>query len=204
MATIPNTTDPLAEAIQNLNNSDKLTDQTPQNMEGLNVSYGMSNKWWGYFPISNVLGKNYSNLELNLRRFSIPQMVMGSTTTQFKGYTFEFPTRLIDSETKEITIEYLIDEKWQNYRMMYKWCAAYEGQLNNVISTDDVENISLTDLIPCRIYLLDHFKNNIISFTFENCWIKNFGDLALESDNPNEVTHSCTLAYSWFRIDDLQ
>ena len=39
-------------------------------------------------------------------------MVMGSTSTQFKGYTYEIPTKLIDAESKEITIEYLIDEKW--------------------------------------------------------------------------------------------
>jgi len=39
-------------------------------------------------------------------------MVMGSTSTSFKGYEYEFPTKLIDAGSKEITLEYLIDEKW--------------------------------------------------------------------------------------------
>jgi len=81
-------------------------------MQGLNTNFSHSNKWVGYFPLANVLGKKYNNLELNLTRFSIPQMVMGSTTTSFKGYTYEFPTHLLDAETKEIVIEYIVDEKW--------------------------------------------------------------------------------------------
>ena len=48
-------------------------------MQGLNTNFSHSNKWVGYFPLANVLGKKYNNLELNLTRFSIPQMVMGST-----------------------------------------------------------------------------------------------------------------------------
>jgi hypothetical protein len=54
-------------------------------------------------------------------------MVMGSTTTSFKGYKFEIPTKLIDSETKEIVVEYIVDEKWQNYKSFFKWCSATEG-----------------------------------------------------------------------------
>ena len=32
----------------------------------------------------------------------------------------------------------------------------------------------MSDLIDCRIWLIDSFKNRIIDFVFENCWIKNF------------------------------
>jgi hypothetical protein len=48
-------------------------------MQGLNTNFSHANKWVGYFPLANVLGNKYNNLELNLTRFSIPQMVMGST-----------------------------------------------------------------------------------------------------------------------------
>lgn len=85
--------------------------KTP-NLNGLNVSYAVSNKWVGYIPISNVLGREYSNLELNLTTFTIPQMTCGSATVSFKNYSMEVPDKTIDSETKEITIEYIIDDKW--------------------------------------------------------------------------------------------
>lgn len=128
-------------------------------------------------------------------------MVMGSTTTTFKGYTYEFPTKIIDADTKEINLEYIIDEKWLNYKSLFTWCAATEGQINKVIDTSDVESVSMTDLIDCRIWLIDSFKNRIIDFVFENTWIKNFQDLSLEANNPDEVHHTITLAYSNFYIE---
>jgi len=127
---------------------------------------------------------------------------MGSTTVSFKGYEYEFPTKLIDSSTKEITLDYIVDAKWQNYRSLYKWCSATEGQINKVMNTDDVESISFTDFVDCRIYLLDHFKNKVISFVYKNCWVKIFQDISLESDNPDEIIHSITLAYSNYEIED--
>ena len=215
---IPNTVDPILQEIDRLNKGDGLgsvvdADGNPVldgqdrfiaelgRMQGLNTNFSHSNKWVGYFPIANALGSKYSNLELNLTRFSIPQMVMGSTTTTFKGYTFEFPTKLMDADTKEIVIEYIVDEKWQNYKALFKWCSASEGQVNPVADTADVEKISLTDFVDCRIWLIDSFKNRIIDFVFENCWIKNFQDLSLEANNPEEVHHTFTLAYSNFYID---
>jgi len=62
----------------------------------------------------------------------------------------------------------------------------------------------MTDFIDCRIWLLDSFKNRIIDFVFENCWIKSFQDLSLEANNPGEVPHTITLAYSNFYIDDAK
>lgn len=80
----------------------------------------------------------------------------------------------MDANTKEIVIEYIIDEKWQNYKSFYLWCAATEGQINEVADTQNLQNISMRDFIDCRIWLIDSFKNRIIDFVFENCWIKNF------------------------------
>ena len=58
----------------------------------------------------------------------------------------------------------------------------------------------MTDFLDCRIWLIDSFKNRIIDFVFENCWIKNFNELQLEANNPEEVHHSLILAYSNFYI----
>jgi hypothetical protein len=41
-------------------------------MQGLNTNFAHKNKWVAYFPLSNILGKKYNNLELNLIRFSVP------------------------------------------------------------------------------------------------------------------------------------
>jgi len=86
---IPNTTDPILLALDEINREDgngTITDgegneilvgmdkylQELGLMQGLNTNFSHSNKWIGYFPLANALGKKYSNLELNLTRFSIP------------------------------------------------------------------------------------------------------------------------------------
>ena len=131
-------------------------------------------------------------------------MEMGSTETSFKGYSYQFPNHVLDSGNKQLTLDYIVDAKWINYRSLFKWCSAFEGQINSVIDTSDVSTIQTKDFIDCRIYLLDHFKNRIISFTFHNCWLKLFSDLALECNNPEEVHHSITLQYSHYTIDDVE
>lgn len=170
-------------------------------MQGLNTNFAHKNKWVGYFPLANILGKKYNNLELNLIRFSVPQMVMGATQVAFKGYTYQIPTKVMDADTKEIVIDYIVDEKWQNYKALAKWCSATEGQLNQVTSTSDVDQVSMTDFIDCRVWLLDSFKNRILDLVFQNCWIKDFQNLELESNSADEVQHSITLAYSNFYIE---
>jgi hypothetical protein len=100
---------------------------------GLNTNLTNSNKWFAYLPVSNVLGKKYNDLELHLTRFSLPQMVMGSMTASYRGYQKEMPTKIMNAETKELTFEFLIDEKWENYKALYALMSGTEGNINKVI-----------------------------------------------------------------------
>jgi hypothetical protein len=59
----------------------------------------------------------------------------------------------------------------------------------------------MVDFIDCRVWLLDSFKNRILDLVFQNCWIKDFQNLELESNSADEVQHSITLAYSNFYIE---
>jgi hypothetical protein len=103
-------TDVLKRSIDDLHNEEfkKTTlDLPPTN--GLNPTYASGNKWVGYIPIQNILGKKWNNLELNLLRFSIPQMEMGAASSFFKGYEYYIPTHVMDGGSKEISFDYIID-----------------------------------------------------------------------------------------------
>lgn len=63
----------------------KRAEMLPQT-RGLAANLANSNKWFGYFPLENVLGESYSGLEMHLTRFALPQMEMGSTAVSFRGY----------------------------------------------------------------------------------------------------------------------
>ena len=172
------------------------------NMMGIGTDYAITNKFIMYIPIQNILGPDYKALELNLTRFSIPQVIIGSTSVSFKGYSAEFPTKVISPDTKELTFEYIVDSNWNNYRALYCW-AANIGIITPV--TKQQENqIDLSTLLPVRIYLLDQYKRKIIEFIYENCWIKVFQDLQLDyTTQASEVHHSFTLAYTNFSIADV-
>ena len=39
---------------------------------GMDVNYAAANAWYAFFPIEDVLGKKYGNLNLHVTRFSLP------------------------------------------------------------------------------------------------------------------------------------
>lgn len=190
------------DLIQNLPNIDKSNIKLAHNTMGLDVNYANSNKWVAYFPLENVLGPEYAGIELHLTRFSLPQQEMGSTTVSFRGYQKEIPTKVINADTKVLTLDYIVDEKWRNYKALYHWMSGIDGNLNQIVE-DATETISPSNYLPLRIYLIDSYKKKIIQFLFENCWIKVFNDLALETANSNEVTHSFTICYDNYRIENI-
>ena len=184
-------------------------------MQGLDKNFAIQNKWIMLVPMQNLNPEKYRNLELQLTRFTLPQMVIGSTSTSYKGYSIEMPTGVLNAESKEITINYIIDERWESYRSLYAWSAAFgvlvptnsagEQASLQYGSTYPVSNTAITsNFLDCRIWLLDNYKKHIIDFMFHRCWIKNFSDLALDYASANEVPHSFTMAYDRFEILDAK
>ena len=168
----------------------------------MDVNYATENKWFAYCPLEDVLGKKYKNLNLHVVRFSIPQLLMSSTSVSFRGYAKEIPSKVLMPDTKEITIEYIVDADWTNYRSLYAFMSNINGTLNPV-SSDEKTGILPTEYLPIRIYLLGPYKKKIIQFLFEDCWIKVFNELSLDVNSPGEVKHSFTLAFDQYRIEDV-
>lgn len=132
------------------------------NLNGLNTNLTSAKQWYAYFPIESILGRKYNGIELHLKGFSLPQMTMGSTTVSYKGYQKEIPTKVMNAESKELTLTYLVDEYWQNYKALYLWMSSTAGNINNVVSGESISPIVPTDYLPLRIYLLDNYKKKII------------------------------------------
>lgn len=168
----------------------------------MDVNYANQNKWYAYCPLEDVLGKKYKNLNLHLTKFNIPQLMQGTMEASFRGYAKEMPTKILNPSTKEITLEYIVDADWQNYRALYAFMSNINGTLNP-ISTDEKTGILPSEYMPIRIYLLGPYKKKIIQFLFENCWIKVFNEIQLDVNSPAEVTHSFTVAWDNYLIEDI-
>ena len=174
----------------------------PANLYGMDVNYATANAWYAYLPIESILGKKYKSLNLHLTRFSLPQMNMQTTTVSFRGVTKEIPTKVFNPDDKTLTLEYIVDEKWQNYRSLFAWMSGVTGAINKA-TDDENTGIQPTDYIPLRIYLLDNYKKKVIEFVFENTWVKTFESLNLEQNNPGEIVHSFTFSYDRFSLVDI-
>ena len=173
------------------------------NLMGVATNLAASNKWIAYFPLESNLGKEYSDLQLHLTRFSLPQLEMGSTEVSFRGYSKSIPTKVLNASTKELTLEYIVDADWKNYKSLFNWMSGIYGTINPIDSNVSSDNINPSDYVPLRIYLLDNFKKKVIQFYFQNCWIKLFNDLALEANNPGEIHHSFTIVYDQYTIENV-
>lgn len=168
----------------------------------MDVNYANQNKWFAYCPLEDVLGKKYKNLNLHLTKFNIPQLMQGTMETSFRGYSKEMPTKILNPSTKEITLEYIVDADWNNYRALYAFMSNINGTLNPV-SIDEKTGILPSEYMPVRIYLLGPYKKKIIQFLFENCWIKVFNELQMDVNQPGEVNHSFTLCWDRYSIEDI-
>jgi hypothetical protein len=127
----------------------------------MDVNYANENKWVAYFPLEDVLGKKYKNVNLHLTHFSIPQLVMSSNTVAFRGYEKEIPGKVLLPGTKELNLEYIVDANWENYRALYAFISNIYGTINPV-SDDENKGILPSNYLPLRIYLLGPYKKKII------------------------------------------
>lgn len=87
---------------------------------------------------------------------------MMTDSVSYKGYSKAIPLKVLNPDTKELTLEYIVDEKWQNYKALYNWMSGIYGTINPVTDTSTTEKISPSDYLPLRIYLLDNFKKKAV------------------------------------------
>lgn len=190
---------PIDRLVTNADNGDG----TPQ-FFNMDTSYANQNKWFAYFPLENVLGSKYKNLNLHLTRFTIPQLEQTSNEVSFRGYTKEVPTKVLNASTKQLTLDYIVDSNWFNYKALYAWMSGIYGTLNPIVdSHETIENISPSDYLPLRIYLLGPYKKKVIQFLFENTWIKSFNDVSMDVNQPDEVVHSFTIVFDKYTIESI-
>lgn len=182
---------------------EKYRGETPPNIYNMEVNYAVSNKWFAFLPLENILGGKYANLNLHLTRFSLPQMQMQSQTVSYRGDTIKLPTKVFNPDDKTLTLEYLVDENWQNYRSLFAWMCGITGTINKA-TNDEKTGISPSEYLPLRVYLLDNYKRKIIQFVFNDCWIETFGDIALEQNSSDIVKHSFSFCYKNYEIEDIE
>lgn len=61
----------------------------------------------------------------------------------------------MNAGTKQLTLEYIVDADWKNYKALYLWMSSILGNINPVVADETVQPITPNIYIPIRIYLID-------------------------------------------------
>ena len=167
------------------------------------TNFATNLRWVANIPM-NILFPDESDISLNLTTFDIPEVTVDAVETQYQGYTIETPNGLLDSGTKDLSFEYIIDSDMRTYFLLYKWSSLYtKSILDNVVENENYSKKDpQTSRVPVFVSILDEYKNVIMKIKYHNCWIKNFSNLSLSyQDEPKPLTHSFTFAYERFEIE---
>lgn len=62
---------------------------------------------------------------------------MQSTTVNFRGVEKIIPTKVLNPSDKTLTIEYIIDERWENYKGIHAWMSGIRGSINKSIECEN-------------------------------------------------------------------
>lgn len=157
-------------------------------------------RWLAILPINIMLKSEKTRaLSLNLTKFDLPEVEIGSTTTSYAGYTVEIPTGVVNPGEKSVTFSYLLSSDLYQYRMLHKWVQILSNT-NLTNYSEDVKTASDNNTpirYPVTVVLLSEFKTPIVAIRYNDCWIKRFGQLQMDYQSSDEpVIHNFTLAYS--------
>jgi len=165
------------------------------------VNYLTNPKWLATVPMG-ILFPEAKDINLNLIQFDIPDLIIGATEASYLGYEIQYPTGLIQPDTKELTFNYIMDVSQNTYRMLYNWSRVYTDHILDIIPTKPKPEPAFTDRIPISVMILDEWKSPIFKITYYNCWITNFSNVSMSyQDDPTVIEHSFTIAYSNFRVE---
>lgn len=175
-----------------------------QNTDSQNLA--TQSRWMAILPVNQIFPSERKSLSLNLTKFTLPEVTIGSNEVRYQGSFMEVPSRIIDPASKTLEFTYLVSSDFYQYKMLHKWAQFIAYNANQPAPPDvkdRAENL-LNYAFPVTIILLSEYKKPLISIRYNNCWIKNFGPLSMDYQaNDEPVIHTFAMSYSNFEFIDV-
>lgn len=160
----------------------------------------------------NERGKVYTNkntLQFSVYGSIIPPSVVPAVEAPFAGGTYKLSSNSRPAYP-EITVNFTIDNKFNNYWVIYKWLDVLSDDKNVVFNADNIltGNPSATILpktlqpqsyqTDFTLYGKDEFDTNIIKFTYTKAFPVALGGIDYNYREAGEIETSFTFAFSQF------
>lgn len=165
----------------------------------------------------NLRGNNYiaqNALQFSVYGSVIPQISVPAVEAPFAGGTYK-----LSSNTRppydEITVNFTIDNKFNNYWVIYKWLDILSDDknivfnANNILTGNPNATIIPNSLQPQNyqtdftIFAKDEFDTNIVKFTYTKAFPVALGGIDYNYRESGEIETSFTFAFSQFLAELL-
>jgi len=165
------------------------------------LNLGTTNKWIAIIPFKKI-DPTYRtpNVAFNLVSFEMPEVLLNEVSAFYHGTEMKLPAGVSGGD-KTLVFEYLMSSDWRQWKTLYKW----SNMICKTIGSGFTEKL-VDALVSVRFIILSEFKNPVFEIIFHNCWIKSFGGLTLDYQDPDavEIRHSFSLAYSHFTFEGFE
>ena len=196
------TTDPITQSQFNKNRKDKfllVLDLPPLLKPINNTNPGVR---------SNVL-INENSLQFSVYGSVLPTISVPEVEAPFAGGTYKLSSNS-RPPYDNITVNFTVDNRFNNYWVIYKWLNLLSSSKNIVYNEEDIlpsqpNNVKLplplqprsyqTDL---TIYGKDEFDNNVIKFTYTKAFPVSLQSIDYNYRDLDEIESSFTFAFSQF------
>lgn len=167
---------------------------------GLNIA--TANSWIAIIPY-HIIDPSADSSELiafNLNSFNFAGLIMAGSEIPRFGEMFPIPSGVIETD-KVVTFRYKPDSEWKQYEFLFNW---FDRQQNNKKNEHiDYNEWINSDLVDIKVYLLNEYKKPRLKWTFNNCWLKEFGDLDMvyDSQGGTGLDHGFSIQYMDYTFD---
>lgn len=145
-------------------------------------------------------------LQLNIWGVIIPDLDIEEMPIRFSGQTLKYSS-LSRPEFPNLNINYQVDNKYENYYLLYKWADLQNddlyGRFNNKNIGGDRGSGHICEYsAPMTIYALDEYKKEVAKWDFDDCFVSSVGGIEYDfQSNANIITSTFQISYSNIRMD---
>ena len=159
---------------------------------------------------------NENSLQFSVYGAVIPSVTVPEITEQYAGQSFKVSSHVRPAYSN-ITVNFTIDNNFNNYWILYKWLDLLNNDKNSVFDFDNIsktqspstrnKNKSLTPpdlyMTDMTLYAKDEFDKNKVKFTYKNAFPVSLGAINYNYRTEGEVETTFEFAFSQLMVELL-
>lgn len=171
--------------------------------ETIGLNLATSNSWIAVFPYSIIDPENGNDICFNLTSFNFAGMIMAGVEISRFGELFPIPTGSVETD-KNITFRYKPDSEWNQYEFLFKWFDRLQN--NKKLDQENYNDWINSEMVTVKVFLLNEYKKPKLKWTFNYCWLKEFGELDMpyDSQGGSGLDHGFTLQFMDYDFERVE